>query len=262
MEHFSRLPLIDISCYQWVCSKKDTNLWQRQALAGENTWVLKPKERREMFLGGHISLPVPTTLDDIRRAAEEVWRRLRFEHPEISLASSCDDGGKCLIEHRTPRDDDEVRAWAKRTVIVKASLQRFSFSDARSAISQRKPGKSDPAFVHLCVQACTMNPRTTSIGFMFHVDHLCADGIGIRILAHCFFRLLAAELSAVRDQVGKEIHWQRIAENLPPPWTSLMNDNQRTNGAAFDDAVRCQCALILSASVCVVLSTFRFSTFI
>ena len=84
---------------------------------------------------------------------------------------------------------------------------------------------------------------------MFHVDHLCSDGIGIRILAHHFFWLLAAELGATSDRMWREINWQRNAEHLPPPWTDLMNNNQRTNGASFDEVVHRNLAILLDASV-------------
>lgn len=261
MEH-AQLPPIDVTRYEWARSDKNTSLWQRQALAGESTWALKPRERRDLFLGGQLLLSTPSVFDHLGETAEAAWRQLRFEHPEIALSFKFDKDGKCLIEHYNPRGDSEVWAWVKRTLIVKASSQRLSFSNVRFMISQEKVKRDEAVFLYLYPQISSTNSRTTNITFMFHVDHLYSDGIGIRILAHCFFRLLSAELSAVGDESQARIDWQRNAEHLRPPWTGLMNGNQKTSGSAFDEAVRSKCALLLGASVCALLSTQTFSTFI
>ncbi len=54
---------------QWRLSGNNPALWQREALAGENLWVLQPKEVREMFPGGSFVLSEPSNLHRFTSAA-------------------------------------------------------------------------------------------------------------------------------------------------------------------------------------------------
>lgn len=233
--------------------RKDPHLWQRQPLGSENLWIRRPKWMRELFLGGSFSLFNPTTLDTLKTATEDAWRRLRIEHPEIAVVSSGGDGdGKRL-------DEDEVQAWIKRTMIVEAGWEAISFAYARARINfQGKLGTDEADLSHVYLHAQALEPsQVANIGFLFHIDHLCTDGIGIRILANCFFRLLAGELSAcaasgdVQARKSQEIDWQRNAQNLRRPWIYVMSDNQKTTGTALSEAVGREIDLLRTqGSVC------------
>jgi hypothetical protein len=78
-------------------------------LAGEHLWILRPKEVREMFLGGSLVLGEPADIVRLSSAAKVAWTELPCNHPEIVLTVKCDVGGKRLLEYRNPQNDNEVR---------------------------------------------------------------------------------------------------------------------------------------------------------
>jgi hypothetical protein len=239
---------LDIARSQWTPSQDNTTLWQRKALAGENGWVLKPREARQLFLGGNILLAQATGFDQVTVAARRAWKELRFQHPEIVVTARCTDKGKRLVEYMIPGGEDEAEQWAERTLITEVSSEELSFSELRSRISLRQYDVTDPASLYLQAKS-DLKDRVLRVNFLFNVDHLCTDGIGIRILANCFFCLLTQHLVSGDNVREESFNWQESARNLPPLWTSLMNQAQRTSGVDYETAVARQHKFLLCDTV-------------
>ena len=75
---------LDDSKHQWKQSRDDPALWQREALAVENLWPLKPKEVRELFLVVELLLFEPIDAARISSATQEAWKELQSGIPRSS----------------------------------------------------------------------------------------------------------------------------------------------------------------------------------
>jgi hypothetical protein len=228
---------LSVARYQWTQSQDDPALWQREALAGENLWPLRPKDVRELFLGGNLLLSQSTVLAGIQSAAQEAWRELRFQHPQVALTAHVDRAGKRLIEFRVPRSDEDVQRWVKRSLIIEADSKEPSFSELQSTIILKKGDAPDSAMLYLQVEMASSKEDITKVHFLFNVDHLCTDGIGVRIIAGLFFRLFAQGLSSGNGMEYMDIKWQDSVRNLSPPWVNVLNHKQKTSGEEFEAAV-------------------------
>lgn len=85
--------------------------------------------------------------------------------------------------------------------------------------------------------------KAEGVWFLLNVDHVVADGIGVRILAGRWLKLLAEEMGSAA--VGND-----EAKCLPPPWTEVMNRQQTTSGPEFVSAVRRQREFLITDCVC------------
>jgi hypothetical protein len=100
---------LDVSRYHWKQSQDNPAVWQREALAVENLWPLRPKVVRELFVGGELLLFEPMDVAHISSAAREAWKELRIRHPEIALTARVRSEGKRLLEFRVPQSDHNIQ---------------------------------------------------------------------------------------------------------------------------------------------------------
>jgi hypothetical protein len=121
--------------------------------------------------------------------------------------------------------------------MAQANSKEILFTELQTTIINRKPVAADSAMLCLQVETTSSQREITKIGFLFNLDHLCTDGIGICIIAGLFLRLFAQRLSSGSHEEEVDLKWQDSASKLSPPWISIMNDKQKTSGLDFDVAV-------------------------
>jgi hypothetical protein len=138
---------LDDSKYQWKQSQDDPALWQREALAVENLWPLKPKEVRELFLGVELLLFELIDAARISSATQEAWKELRIRHPDIALTARVQSGGKRLLEFHVPQSNHDIQKLVERTLMTRAGSQKILIFDLQT--TQRKSDIADSALLSL-----------------------------------------------------------------------------------------------------------------
>ncbi|KAI9744846.1 MAG: trichothecene 15-O-acetyltransferase [Claussenomyces sp. TS43310] len=171
------------------------------------------------------------------------WRRLRLLHLEIATTPS-------PWKLSSPRfvqcslSGDEP-GWLDKTFfsVPAADSLSWGFEEMRSQLIARSRDQPEPAFILL-------HERTAGshVDLMLLVDHLVADGVGVRILLGRYLSLLADELlergRAVESKA--QIDWSLSSQHLTPPWTSLMNEKQKFQGPEYEAAVEQQFKFLIS----------------
>lgn len=184
------------------------------------------------------------SLVQIHEALTRAWCLLRVESPEIACSSGCDESGNRYMRYQVPSSED-LQAWAKDTIILDTSRFMVSFLEARHRVRQQKSvGYS--AFLHVSPEISDENGLVHKIGIMFNMDHMYTDGIGIRILAGRFLEILGRVLTS-EEKVDLDVETQ--VQNLSVPYTSLMNENQKSEGKSYESAVARQKEFLLELVV-------------
>jgi hypothetical protein len=183
----------------------------------------------------------PWRILEILEVVREAWRRLSYGVPELRL-SSVTENDEVYLQYECPKDDDEVKIWAKRTVHVESSDERPDFKRLRDLILEAN-GK--------CIYAASLllyfqhegeeQPEEICSGkfwCVLNTDHLITDGIGTRILLGKFLDAFSGILETGGPQVESVVYpWNQGWKNLSPPWICIMNDKQRLSGKDFEGRV-------------------------
>ena len=213
-------------------------------------WLFRPKEIRQMFLGGTISLSSPIPRTKFLKAITEAWCLLRLKHPEIACSVGREDSGYRYMRYQLP-SAEELKDWATKTVHIETSESVFQFSDARRGVCQIKDSENCACLYLLLEASKGSYDFTGRIGFVFNMDHMYTDGIGARILAGQFFQILSGVLaSAEKDFDTEEFDWSKRESNLSAPYTSLMNEDQKIEGKFYALALDRQRKFLLELVVC------------
>lgn len=223
------------SKHDWVPSK-DSRQWQRLLLAGEKMWLFRPKEVREIYLGGTVSLCSPRPLTMFLKAVLTSWSLLRLHHPEVACSHWSDDSGYGYMRYEV-LSAEELNDWALQTVIIEKSGKALEFLEARQELRQRK-SPENCAYLHVSPETLEGTSNSVvKIGFMFNMDHMYTDGIGLRILAGNFFQMLSRVLSNTQGGLHMlELDLSKPS-NLSAPYTSLMNKDQSVMGSTYTMAL-------------------------
>lgn len=223
-----------LSKYGWNVSK-ELGEWQRPLFAGENMWLFRPKEVREMFLGGVISLSTPLPQKSFIKAITKAWCLLRLRHPEIACLSGCDDFGNRYMRHQVP-STKELRNWTAKTILEETSGSTFPVLEARKRVLEQKYPEYG-ACLHILSEILEgKGDITAKIGVLFNMDHIYTDGIGIRILAGKFFQFLSIVLASENFDLG-DLDLREGGDSLSVPYTSLMNGDQKFDGESYELAL-------------------------
>ena len=239
------IPQIDPSLYSWYPSTETPNLYLRRALGPEMKWARQALETRQIFLSGRLSLTTPCsdlTLEKFGRAAERAWLRLRLEFPAVLLRPSSEQGedGSLLLELSVPRSGGEVREWVERSFFLE------TYADGKNVEEEmRQAVIEDPVCVRLNARVDQEN-KVAGADFVFRVDHMTADGVGVYILAAYFLEFLAHAVSG-----RKEAIWEASQRSLPTLWVDMINSEQRIEGKEFEESVINLGNLIMEAGVCI-----------
>lgn len=120
------------------------------------------------------------------------------------------------------------------------------FLEAKKNFCKMKsPIKS--TYLHLSPEIVERTSDSTAkIGFLFNMDHIYTDGIGIRMLAGELFQLLSRILNkSSKDPKQVELSLEKPGIKLSPPYTSLMNEDQKTEGKSYELALTRQREFLL-----------------
>ncbi len=248
----SRKIHIDPSLYDWQQSPSNPNTYQRRAIGFENKWVHQAAMYRQMFLSGMISLKIPLTRHDFMRAAETAWLRLKFQHPEVTMVCRLKGAsGDAMTECVLPEDENKANEWAKRSLTFSVGHKIDGGGHLRVETELRALDINDPVCLRLLTHEVEDSERLSEASYAFCVDHQCMDGMSAYLVADCFFHIFAAEMESKEH---KAIDWRQCAENLAPPWISIMNDKQLTEGETFDQAVQKSVKMLVDSAVCPVIA--------
>ncbi|KAL8777656.1 MAG: hypothetical protein Q9213_007768 [Squamulea squamosa] len=232
------IPRIDTKKYQWQA--KSPYLYRRPLLGQETHWFHHGKpESRELFLGIQATLSSQVELSTIVRVAGQAWLRLRFDHPEVALRAVPGANGGGWMSCPIPCNDQEAKRWQRKTLSRRHSPRTYNFSYAVSPAGQSKYQQREAVGSTTLIVYSRCSPpemKVTDISFLFRVDHTYADGIGIRLIAKAYLRTFALYLNEKPD--NHMPLWQHASGNLSPPWTELMNEQQKTDGEDFEHNIR------------------------
>lgn len=197
-----------------------------------------------MFLSGSFTLTCPysaLSLEAFGNAAERAWLRVRCEFPEVVLRPSSEqsEDGSILLELKIPGSVEEARDW------MSTSLYIGICEEGKSAEEEmRQAVIGDPVCVRLNAKR-DKESRVAGGEFAFRVDHMTADGVGAYILAAYFLKFLAHAVGGREETFD----WAALSGKLPMPWVKIMNDDQKTEGEAFEEGVKNLTNLVMEASV-------------
>lgn len=234
-------PAVDPVGYQWLqCS---SGMYKRRPLSSESMWVCRAMSARELYLGTTLCLVRPLSPGDLAEALRLAWLRLRWKVPELCLGHLLDAETSWLgVEIPS---EDEAKVWASRTLLVESDVKICDFEAARKILS----GMDEQACLLAYFSAPEKLSEIQDIHLMIKADHLCMDGIGIRIFMGCFLTLLTNELDPLRPEL-EDLDWSTCAENLTQPWLNLLQRGQEFGGKDFEAAVDKKHRLLFSQMVC------------
>ena len=111
--------------------------------------------------------------------------------------------------------------------------------------------------LYLYVLEAAVDGRVLRFGVGIGVDHVVADGIGVRILGGEFLRLLAEEMEYLDTQAAEDVlEWKNgmcfeYADLDPaPPWTELLDVDCMVEGNELEAAAQRQCEFWMEYCVC------------
>lgn len=182
----------------------------------------------------------PIAIQTLHLVAEEAWRRLRFEFPELTAtAKYLQDEPYMICE--IPKDDHAVDAWVFRTLFIEKGSHKLGHSAMRGKLTPKKVGlDSETSF--LVIRGVTKDGINGDdeqmsfkcIEFMLNVDHQVTDGIGVRLLLNLYLDLFRLSLSDKSEKQPKnELDWGASAENLATPWVAVMDEGQILSGEEY-----------------------------
>lgn len=251
------IPPINLDEYQWKPSDNDPSLWQRRACGAEAIVGIQEnmaKGEYDLFYATTVQLHTKeSTLQGVKLAARAAWRLLRYQEPQIACIPASDGQVKALLQYRTPKDEEEVKAWTERTILVEASERTpMEIRDTHEEERKQKGlGASESATVYLAASVTdeTTHLEDTALRFLFRVNHLFFDGIGFRCMIASFFRGLATQLSHQSATSDDALDWSKNAENLPPAYINLLVPEQHTSGPEFESSFQQQVGSLMRGLV-------------
>jgi len=208
---------------------------------------------RQLFLTGQITLSSKSISQAaFLQAAEKAWVRTRFEYPEIVQMPSgrFNPDGSAIMQCEVPEDDSVVRAWVRRTfhTSVGPSSEGEAMTIAESAL--RKQDLTDPVGIHWRAtnpqcEGGMLEPMCST--FSLRVDHALGDGMSVYLLLGKYLRLISEQLSGRGEE---QIDWFEAKHRIPESWVEKLNEEQRTEGKDFEEAVKNNFNLVLESAVC------------
>ncbi|KAI9733072.1 MAG: trichothecene 15-O-acetyltransferase [Cirrosporium novae-zelandiae] len=253
MAGLPQIPPLNLDNYEWRPSPSDPLLYQRRSCGSEATVGLKePNERGEYDL--YFGCPVQfhqgvSTLGDLERHVKTTWKKFRFSHPEVTYTPGYDDQVTCLVQYRIPKNPEEVERWAEETVVVHTTDKNYT--DLRQELEEkRKAAEVSEASKGFTIHIAAPVAKSDSLDgkdvlFIFHLNHITTDGMGIRVLVGQFFRDLALQLSGGGDFSIEGLQWADTVKNLPPAYLAVRKPDIDLNGPKYEQ--------ILYASVGVMM---------
>lgn len=251
------IPHIDPARYAYSQHPTYPHLYLRRAVGPETKWARQAPAYRQLYLTGHVTPLTKSTIQGaFFQAAKRAWMRMRFEYPEIVQLHSGRfyPDGSAIMQCEIPMDEAAARAWVGRTchTVLDPVGVIGAMEVAEEAMRKRK--FADPVAVILQAtysQSAEGKSTSTGAAFSMRVDHGLADGMGAYLLAGKYFRILGEELGGREEE---QIDWKEAARRIPKCWVELLNEEQRTEGEDFEEAVRCNINLVME-------STVRLATF-
>jgi hypothetical protein len=115
------------------------------------------------------------------------------------------------------QSDHDIQQRVERTLSTRTSSKKILTFDLQTTVIQRKSDVSDSALLCLQLETASSKKYITKIGLLVNLDHICTDGIGIRIIAGLFLRLFAQKISSGSHEENVDLEWQDSASELSPP---------------------------------------------
>jgi hypothetical protein len=240
----SFMPL-DPSAYKWN-KTTEGGTRERRACGIENLDGLEVPNKK-----GHNDFHIAVTshfhdqnvnLDRLTQAVKQVWRRIRFYHPQIACAPAWK-GGHLFLMYQHPGNDDEVMRWVDRTVYVE--LNGKGVLEVQQGLEKKRRAAGDllessnPASIHIIPPPLTSKDETSNVDvtFLFHLNHIFLDGSGAYTLIGLVLQDLALELS-IPNRKPTAFNWETSVEYLPPAFIEILTPDQNLSGPSFDKALQ------------------------
>ena len=207
------------------------------SLGPECLWILKPKEYRQIFITGYLTLNSPIAHSAFVTAVETAWTTLRLEVPDVAIRPAIVDT-TTYLQYEPPKDETEVETWLRRTAFFDYGTEILGLKDLREKIISSKAGQdSDSTFLLAYSENDANKSPVTRCQILLNVDHRITDGIGARIIFGKYLSLLALSLVAPHKQAWDEDVWRQSARNLSIPWISMINSEQVICGPEYQNLV-------------------------
>ncbi|KAG9239170.1 hypothetical protein BJ875DRAFT_244575 [Amylocarpus encephaloides] len=222
--------------YAWTPHDSWPGVSRRATLSSESLWVSRPRDAREIFVSGEVTVSAAGTAEarDVEAAARRAWRRLRFEVPELGVEGGEEDG-ETAMRYVNPRVED-VEAWVQRSLFFSHGTRALDFAGLKRGVLLRKGESEDPVVLLLHFHPARVGAEDgRRLSIMMNTDHLVTDGVGTRILFGKFLGVFAKYLSSSNE--GKEggkgdgkvsvaeedFEWRESWRNLSPPWINILS---------------------------------------
>lgn len=212
-------------------------------------WLRRQRYARELYLEACVCIVQPVASQMLVEMFREAWYALRWEFPELCLGAY-PEAKEDWLRVEIP-DANEAEEWASRTIITELDFKGGDFETARARLA----GTDEPTCLYARFRASSSfltssesSPVVNNLHLMIKADHLCMDGIGIRILMSRLLALLSQELDPLRTTSGK-LDWSSCVYNLTPPWIDLLEPGEESDGVYFQEAVGNHRRLILEQIV-------------
>ena len=242
--------LLNPDIYTWHTSLTNPNLFQRQALGIETKWARRSSGSWPMYLSGRLSAK-GKSIPQFEQASIVAWLRLRFQNPEIAARPVVEKDGSAVVKCQVPRNEAQAIEWATKTLTVeRVTIWTETVNGAEEILRQRPEISDDLILVRIHSR---IKGNVLEAEYAFSVDHRVTDGVGSHIIAGKYFRLLA---EALGESQAEKIEWEHCAENLSPPWISIVNDQQQTEGTEFAEDVKKLGGRVTGGMVCAVLDLY------
>lgn len=253
------MPPIKVDDYHWRPAPNDPSLRVRRACATEAMFGIEASNRRgenDFFIGTTIRLHSPSassrvfTLRDLEHMTQSSLVQLRASQPQVAVTLSWDRQGKCMLQYRAPKNDDEARCWAADVTTVEAGPRRLT--DMRDRVEEEKKqisstaagGSAITVYLSAPVSGLDAALEDSELNYLFRFNHCLFDGIAARQIVTMFFQNLISEICGISPNANGDIDWKQSASNLAPAFVELMDPEQDLSGSRFDRTVHDHMALM------------------
>jgi hypothetical protein len=229
-------PDVDPTAYLWERSDQPL-LWRRRALGPEFPWILKPKEYRQIFVAGDLTLESPVPCSVFAAAVETAWIVLRLEIPDVAVCPQIEDSS-AYLQYEPLKTEAEVESWLRRTAFIDYGSKNSELKELREKIVRNKAGQdSDSTFLLVSIENEEIESPVSRCQVLLNVDHRITDGIGARIIFGKYLSLLASSLANPWKLAWDEDAWKQSINKLSQPWISAINEEQVICGPDYQESV-------------------------
>jgi len=227
--------------------------WTRRACGNEVLLGLEARNRRgdyDMFfsttakfhgLGYH---KAATSFYDFKRSAHRAWQAVRWDHSEIAGFATYDEQLKCLVRYPLPNSKELGKKWADQTIVSEMSTRTaMEIRDELAAAPRVSKHREDGVVIYMIADVPNMKVPIgdTELRFLFHVNPLFLDGIGVPNTVGRFFYRLAYELTQEHDPIPTDVYipgWEESMFYVLDGAKYLLHANQVISGPVYDDALK------------------------